>query len=70
MLKKIKRKINKAKNSNIGFEELYVDYLLFIMNENIMSEMDYIKTHNKFDIFDLDRWIANMFTGEIFNDNR
>lgn len=59
MLGKVKRKVNKYRKSNTKFEELYVNYLLFIQDKNILTEMEYIKKHNDLDVFNLDKWINN-----------
>lgn len=53
----MKRKVNKFRRSQITFEELYIDYLLFIQNINMFQEINYIQKHNKLDILNIDYWI-------------
>ncbi len=59
MLQTVKSLINKR---NVpSFEEKFVNYTLKIYNTNIISEMDYIKKHNKLDVMKLDKWITSAF---------
>ena len=60
MLDNIKKQ---ASRRYATFESRYIDYLLSIHNQTIMLEMEYIKKHNKLDIFKLDRLIAKEFKG-------
>lgn len=50
MLTTIKQCIEEAKTDNTTFEELFVEYVMYVEDVNIGNELDYILRHNILDI--------------------
>ena len=57
MLETVKKKVNRRTSKT--FDEVYIDYIIYVQDKNIQLEFDYIRRHNKLDVLKLDKWIGS-----------
>ena len=59
MLKTIKNQIEKLKQDNTSFSELYMNYVLEIQDESLEREISYMLKNKIYDVNLVDRAILN-----------
>ena len=71
MLKTIKNQIEKLKQDNTSFSELYMNYVLEIQDESLEREISYMLKNKIYDVNLVDRAILNSIESlvRLYGDN-